>query len=120
MNYFLLVSYQRAFLFCARLKPKKKDIKTKTFVEFNNHSPWSCYRIRLIHSFAGAVDYLSIFQVQLCYLLGDMRQGQWEEKYFKQRELQWNLETAVSESFPEIDNFYRKKALLGGTEFTMQ
>lgn len=66
------------------------------------------------------LDYLSIFQVPLCYLLGDMRQGQLEEKYFKQKELKWNLETAVSESFPEIDNFYRKKALLGGTEFTMQ
>jgi len=35
-----------------------------------------------------------------------MRQGLLEEKYFKQKELQGNLETAVIESFPEIDNFY--------------
>ena len=35
-----------------------------------------------------------------------MRQGPLEKNYFKEKELQWNLQTAVIESFPEIENFY--------------
>ena len=46
--------------------------------------------------------YLSIFQLPLCNLSGDMHQGP-----IKERELRRNLEKAVIESFSEIDNFCR-------------
>lgn len=87
MNYiiqtFPLVSKRTNFLFCARLKPKKIEqstcIKTKTFVEFNSHSPWSWYRIwtqnelRLTHTFAGAVHRKKIKFVPAQFFLGNRR-----------------------------------------------